>query len=63
LGFSPPPSKDLISISDYVEGNFVPLSRLVHEWEFHSALALSPAEERTMVREPVQAVPAAMAQR
>ena len=63
MGFSPPPSKDLISISDYVEGSFVPISRLMHEWEFHSALALSPAEERTMVREPVQAVPAAMAQR
>ena len=35
----------------------------MHEWEFHSALPLSPAEERTMVREPVQAVPAAIAQR
>ena len=44
-------------------GNLVPLSRLAHEWEFHSALVLSPAEERTMVREPVQAIPAAIAQR
>src|SRR5208283_960377 len=63
LGFSPPPSKDLIPITDYVEGSFVPISRLMHEWEFHSALTLSPAEERTMVREPVQAVPEGIAQR
>ncbi len=63
MGFSPPPSKALTTINDYVEGSFVPISRLMHEWEFHSALPLSPAEERTMVREPVQAVPAAMAQR
>lgn len=63
LGFSPIAPKDLTPVTDYVQGSFVPLSRLTHEWEFHSALALSPAEERTMVREPVQAVPAAMAQR
>ncbi|MGO8790552.1 MAG: hypothetical protein ACLQVL_24650 [Terriglobia bacterium] len=63
MGFSPTAPKDLTPIADYVQGSFVPLSRLMHEWEFHSALALSPAEERTMVREPVQAVPVAMAKR
>jgi len=63
LGLSPITPKDQIPISEYVEGSFVPLSRLAHAWEFHSALALSPAEERTMVREPVQAVPEAIAQR
>lgn len=63
MGFSQIPPKDLIPISEYVQGNFVPISRLTHEWEFHSALALSPAEERTIVREPVQAVPATIAQR
>ena len=63
LGFTPTAPKDLIPVPDYVQGNFVPISRLMHEWEFHSALALSPAEERTMVREPAQAVPAAIAQR
>jgi len=63
LGFSPASPTDPIPIADYVEGNFVPISRLMHEWEFHSALALTPAEERTMVREPIQAVPAAIAQR
>jgi hypothetical protein len=39
------------------------LSHLTHEWEFHSGLSLSPAEERTMVREPTSAVPEAMAKR
>ncbi len=63
MGLSPTGSKDLIPITDYVEGNFVPISRLMHDWEFHAALSLSPAEERTIVREPVQAVPVAIAQR
>jgi len=63
LGLSPTLPKDQIPITEYVEGSFVPLSHLAHAWEFHAALALSPAEERTMVREPVQAVPAAIAQR
>jgi hypothetical protein len=63
LGVSQLPPKDLTPIADYVQGSFVPISRLAHEWEFHSAVALSPAEERTIVREPVQAVPGAMAQR
>jgi len=63
LGLSPTAPKDLTPLTDYVEGSFVPTSRLMHEWEFHSALTLSPAEERTMVREPVQAIPAAIAQR
>lgn len=63
MGFSPPPAKDLIAIADYVQGSFIPISHLMHEWEFHSTLPLSPAEERTMVREPVQAIPASVAQR
>lgn len=63
MGFTPTTPKDLTPITDYVQGSFVPLSRLMHEWEFHSAINLSPAEERTMVREPVQALPSAMAQR
>ena len=63
MGISQTPSKDQTPIADYVQGSFVPISRLEHDWEFHSALALTPAEERTIVREPVQAVPAAMAQR
>jgi len=50
-------------VLEYVQGAFVPLSHLAHDWEFHSALSLSPAEERTMVREPAQAVPNAIAER
>jgi hypothetical protein len=46
-----------------MEGDFIPLSHLAHGWEFHSAIPLTPAEERTMAREPAQAVPAAVAQR
>ena len=63
MGFSPHSLPDLTPINDYVEGSFVPISRLTHDWEFHAALPLSPAEERTVVREPVQAVPATIAQR
>jgi hypothetical protein len=63
LGLLPNTPKDLTPINDYVEGSFVPISRLMHEWEFHSAVNLSPAEERTIVREPVQAVPVTIAQR
>jgi len=55
--------RDLIPVAEYIQGSFVPLSHLAHDWEFHSGLTLSPAEERTMVREPAQAVPAALAQR
>jgi hypothetical protein len=63
LGFTPSYPKDLTPVSDYVEGSFAPVSSLEHDWEFHSALTLSPAEERTIVREPVQAVPAVIARR
>ncbi|HUI41363.1 MAG TPA: hypothetical protein VL523_05290, partial [Terriglobia bacterium] len=52
-----------ISVADYVRGDRSPVSRLAHQWELHSAILLSPAEERTMVREPAQAVPDAIAER
>jgi hypothetical protein len=42
---------------------FVPISHLAHGWEFHAAVTLTPAEERAMVREPAQAVPATIAAR
>lgn len=63
LGISPSHPKIPTPASEYVLGKFVPLSRLTHDWEFHSDVVLSPAEERTIVREPVQAIPAAIAQR
>jgi hypothetical protein len=63
LGNPETPPRETIPVVEYVQGSFVPLSHLAHGWEFHSALALSPSEERTMVREPAEAVPAAIAQR
>ncbi len=63
LELAPIYPKNQTPVSEYVKGNLSPLSRLAHEWELHSAVTLSPAEERTIVREPVQAVPAAIAQR
>jgi hypothetical protein len=50
-------------VVEYIQGSFVPLSHLAHDWELHAAVSLTPAEERTMVREPAQAVPAAIAER
>jgi hypothetical protein len=55
--------REEIPVVDYVRGTFVPLSRLAHGWELHSAVSLTPAEERMMVRDPAQAVPAAIAER
>ncbi|HXH49202.1 MAG TPA: hypothetical protein VNM47_07635 [Terriglobia bacterium] len=52
-----------IPVREYVQQAFVPLSRLAHDWELHSAVALSPSEERTMVREPARAIPQAISRR
>lgn len=52
-----------VPVREYVQRMFVPLSRVAHEWEMHSAVALSPSEERTMVREPARAVPQTIARR
>jgi hypothetical protein len=52
-----------VPVHEYVQQMFVPLSRLAHDWEMHSAVALSPSEERMMVREPARAVPEAIARR
>ena len=57
------PAPDGTPISEYIQRNFVPLSHLAHGWEIHSMITLTPAEERTMVREPAQAVPASVAER
>jgi hypothetical protein len=57
LGASKIPVRENIPVSEYIHGTFVPLSHLPHGWEMHSAVALTPAEDRTMVREPAQAVP------
>ena len=55
--------RESVPVPQYVRGIFVPLSHLTHDWEFHSAVLLSPAEERTMVREPAQAVSSFVAKR
>ena len=63
LGTLQPLYRETIPVLDYVQSNFVPLSHLAHDWEFHAGLTLTPAEERTMIREPAQAVPDAIAGR
>ncbi len=55
--------RQVVPVAEYVQGTFVPLSRLAHDWEMHSAVPLSPAEDRTIVREPAQAVPESIAKR
>jgi hypothetical protein len=57
------PARENVSVSEYVHRVLVPMSRLAHDWELHSAVFLSRGEERTMVREPAQAVPSAVAKR
>ena len=52
-----------IPVADYVRAEHIPISHLSHHWELHSEVALTPAEERTMLREPAHAVPEALAQR
>jgi hypothetical protein len=57
------PAREIISVHDYVREETKLISHLPHDWELHSAVLLTPAEERTMVREPVHAVPSSMAKR
>jgi hypothetical protein len=52
-----------IAVPEYARSERSPISRLAHQWEMHAATLLSPAEERSMVREPAQAVPDAIADR
>ncbi len=63
MGTSQIPASEYIPVTEYVQGSFVPLSHMAHGWEFHSAVALTPAEERTILREPAQAVPTSIAER
>jgi len=57
------PAREMVPVTEYIQGTFVPLSHLVNGWEFHSAVALSPAEERSMFREPAQAIPQSIVER
>lgn len=55
--------RESIPVTEYIKRAFVPLSHLSNGWEFHSAVALTPAEERTMLREPAQAIPQRIVER
>lgn len=55
--------KEIIPVSEYLREPAGPTSRLAHQWELVSGIPLTPAEDRTMVREPARAVPAALAER
>lgn len=63
MGSPQTPAHETVPVSEYIRGTFVPLSNLAHGWQLHSAVTLSPAEERTMVREPATAVPDSISQR
>ncbi|PYV35181.1 MAG: hypothetical protein DMG22_03270 [Acidobacteria bacterium] len=63
LGSPQTPTRDSVPVSEYIRGTFVPLSNLAQGWQLHAAVSLTPAEERTMVREPAQAVPVSIGQR
>jgi hypothetical protein len=57
------PAREIIPVHDYVRELSGLFSHLAHGWELHSAVLLTPAEERMMVREPTQAIPATVAKR
>jgi hypothetical protein len=63
MGSPQTPTRDIIPVHDYVRELTGLFSHIAHDWELHSAVRLSPAEERTMVREPAQAVPSSVAKR
>lgn len=63
MGGSETSTPETVPVADYVRAEHIPVSHLAHNWELHSAVALTPAEERTMLREPAHAVPEALAQR
>ncbi len=63
MGGSEALTPETVPVAEYVRAEHVPLSHIAHNWELHSAVALTPAEERTMVREPAHAVPETLAQR
>lgn len=63
MSISQASTPEVIAVHDYVRESLAPLSALPHGWEFHAALRLTPAEERTMVREPVHAAPDTLASR
>ncbi|MDE3180212.1 MAG: hypothetical protein KGM47_11220 [Acidobacteriota bacterium] len=59
----PKETREVIPVKEYVLEPASLISHLSHGWELNSAIALTPAEERMMVREPAQAVPESLAAR
>ena len=60
---NPQAQPQVVPVTEYVQRVFVPVSRLAHNWQMHSAVLLTPAEDRTMAREPAAAVPDTVAER
>ncbi|MGH9451377.1 MAG: hypothetical protein ACRD11_12700 [Terriglobia bacterium] len=56
-------TKEMIPVEEYIREPVSLVSYLAHGWELHSAVHLTPAEERTMVREPAHAIPDSLAAR
>ena len=52
-----------IPVKKYVEQPTGIVSHLAHNWEYCPSVLLSPSEERTMVRDPVSAIPKGVARR
>ena len=58
-----PELKSGAPVREFVRQSLSVVSHLEHKWEYFSAILLSPSEERTIVRDPVGAVPASVASR
>lgn len=56
-------AKEITPVSEYLRDPAGPTSHLAHDWELVSSIPLTPAEDRSMVREPARAVPAVLAER
>ncbi|MGH9401564.1 MAG: hypothetical protein ACRD2P_05605 [Terriglobia bacterium] len=56
-------TKEIIPVNEYIRDPMGPVSNLAHGWGLFSGVHLTPAEDRTMVREPARAVPSSLAER
>ncbi|MGH9344560.1 MAG: hypothetical protein ACRD19_12480 [Terriglobia bacterium] len=63
MSMSQTATKEIIPVSEYICDPMGPVSNLTHNWELFSGVPLTPAEDRTMVREPARAVPSVLAGR
>lgn len=63
MSISQTETRNIIPVSEYVRAPVGQPSTLAHNWELFPGVPLTPAEDRTMAREPARAVPAALAKR